>query len=43
MSSVGGRCAVSSLPGQGTRVELTLFIHGLASPVVVIGENDFLG
>jgi len=39
LSAVGGRCAIHSTAGKGTRVELTVFLKNMASPVVVIGTN----
>ena len=40
LASVGGRCAIHSVAGQGTRVELTVFVKGMASPVVAIGKDE---
>ena len=36
---IGGRCVVHSSTGQGTKVEMTVFITGVVSPVMVIGPN----
>ncbi len=40
LASVGGCCAIHSVAGQGTRVELTVFVKDLASPVVAIGKDE---
>jgi ligand-binding sensor domain-containing protein/signal transduction histidine kinase len=40
LAAVGGRCKLASVPGQGTRVELTVFLKNPASPVVVIGAEE---
>ena len=37
LESVGGRCAVHSESGRGTRVEFSVALQGEASPVVAIG------
>ena len=37
LESVGGRCAVHSESGRGTRVEFSVTLPGEASPVVAIG------
>ena len=39
LASVGGRCEIHSVAGQGTRVELTVFLKDMASPVVAIGKD----
>jgi signal transduction histidine kinase/ligand-binding sensor domain-containing protein len=39
LASVGGRCEIHSVAGQGTRVELTVFVKDMASPVVAIGKD----
>jgi len=39
LATVGGRCEIHSAAGQGTRVEMTVAIHPVASPVMVIGEK----
>ena len=40
LASVGGRCEIHSVAGQGTRVELTVFLKDAASPVVAIGRDE---
>jgi signal transduction histidine kinase/ligand-binding sensor domain-containing protein len=40
LQAVGGRCAVSSAPGEGTRIEMTINLNIAASPIVAIGQND---
>jgi ligand-binding sensor domain-containing protein/signal transduction histidine kinase len=40
LSAVGGRCEIHSPAGQGTRVELTVFLKNAASPVVAIGADE---
>ena len=40
LASVGGRCEIHSVAGQGTRVELTVFLKDTASPVVAIGKDE---
>jgi len=40
LAAIGGRCQVHSEPGQGTRVELTVFLKAAASPVVAIGADE---
>ena len=42
LAAVGGRCIIHSNKGQGTRVELTVFLKETdsASPVVAIGTDD---
>jgi signal transduction histidine kinase len=39
LAAIGGRCQIHSVPGHGTRVELTVFLKHLPSPVVGIGET----
>ena len=39
LAAVGGRCAVTSAPGAGTRVEMTIKLNPSASPVVAIGGD----
>ena len=39
MAAHGGRCHFYSVPGQGTRVELTVVIETGASPVVAMGRD----
>jgi len=36
LAAVGGRCEIHSAAGQGTRVEMTVFLKNAASPVVAI-------
>jgi signal transduction histidine kinase/ligand-binding sensor domain-containing protein len=43
LAAVGGRCRISSVAGQGTRVEMSVAINHTASPVVAIGQNDLTG
>ena len=43
LAAVGGHCKIHSDAGQGTRVEMTVTSHHVASPVVVIGRNDLTG
>ena len=40
LSAVGGRCEIHSTVGQGTRVEMTVFLKNAASPVVAIGTDE---
>ena len=40
LAAVGGRCQIHSQAGQGTRVEMTVFLDRKASPVVAIGRNQ---
>ena len=40
LASIGGKCVVRSSPGQGTRVEMTLAMKGVTSPVVAIGPQE---
>jgi len=40
LSAVGGRCEIHSTTGQGTRVEMTVFLKNAASPVVAIGTDE---
>jgi len=42
MMAIGGRCVMHSTAGQGTRVELTVAMSGVASPVVAIGSEGDL-
>jgi ligand-binding sensor domain-containing protein/signal transduction histidine kinase len=37
LTDIGGRCAVSSTPGQGTRVEMSVRIETSPSPIVANG------
>ncbi|HZI33642.1 MAG TPA: ATP-binding protein, partial [Candidatus Binatia bacterium] len=39
LAAVGGRCQIHSVPGQGTRVEMTVFLKNPTSPVVAIGGD----
>ncbi len=39
LRALGGRCVIRSDPGRGTRVELSLRIAGMTSPVVAIGAD----
>jgi signal transduction histidine kinase len=39
LSAIGGRCVVESTPGNGTRVEMTVFLDEMTSPIVAIGRN----
>jgi signal transduction histidine kinase/ligand-binding sensor domain-containing protein len=41
LAAVGGRCDIHSEAGSGTRVEMTVFIPGVASPVMAIGRDDY--
>lgn len=43
LAAVGGRCQIHSVPGQGTRVELTVFLNNPSSPVVAIGADEPVG
>lgn len=38
LRAVGGRCVVHSAEGQGTRVEMTLRVQTMGSPIVAIGS-----
>jgi ligand-binding sensor domain-containing protein/signal transduction histidine kinase len=40
LSAIGGRCQIHSAAGQGTRVEMTVAITYVASPVVAIGQDE---
>ncbi|MGO8681817.1 MAG: two-component regulator propeller domain-containing protein [Limisphaerales bacterium] len=39
LAAIGGRCEIHSAAGQGTRVEMTLVVNNVASPVMAIGQN----
>lgn len=39
LAAVGGRCVVTSAPGNGTRVEMTVSVVTAPSPVVAIGQD----
>src|SRR5208283_2733634 len=39
LATVGGRCEIHSAAGRGTRVEMTLVVNDVASPVMAIGQN----
>jgi signal transduction histidine kinase len=39
LAAVGGRCEIQSVAGGGTRVEMTVIVNDVASPVMVIGQN----
>jgi ligand-binding sensor domain-containing protein/signal transduction histidine kinase len=43
LKAVGGCCKIDSIAGRGTRVEMTVAIHRLTSPVVVIGQDGSTG
>ena len=43
LAAVGGRCEIHSAAGRGMRVEMTVAVSGLASPVVAIGQNGPVG
>jgi signal transduction histidine kinase/ligand-binding sensor domain-containing protein len=40
LATVGGRCEIHSIPGQGTRVAMTVYLKNQASPVVAIGMDE---
>jgi signal transduction histidine kinase len=42
LAAIGGRCQIHSVTGQGTRVELTVFLKAQASPVVAIGADELV-
>jgi signal transduction histidine kinase/ligand-binding sensor domain-containing protein len=37
LAAIGGRCLVRSTPNRGTRVEMTLALNGVTSPIVATG------
>jgi signal transduction histidine kinase/ligand-binding sensor domain-containing protein len=39
LAAIGGRCEIHSTAGQGTRVEMTVVVNNVASPVMAIGQN----
>ncbi len=39
LAAIGGRCQIHSVTGQGTRVELTVTLKAMPSPVVAIGGD----
>jgi signal transduction histidine kinase len=43
LAAVGGRCTVRSAPGQGTRVELSVRLEPVASPIVATGQEAASG
>jgi len=43
LAAVGGRCEIHRATGGGTRVEMTVAVSGLASPVVATGQNGPVG
>jgi signal transduction histidine kinase/ligand-binding sensor domain-containing protein len=43
LTTVGGRCQVQGLPGQGTRVEMIVTVENAPSPVVAIGNHTAQG
>ena len=43
LTAVGGRCEIRSATGGGTRVEMTVAVNGMASPVVATGQNGRVG
>ncbi len=43
LAAVGGRCEIHRAAGRGMRVEMTVAVSGLASPVVAIGQNGPVG
>ena len=43
LAAVGGQCEIHGAAGGGTRVEFTVAVSGLASPIVAIGQNAPVG
>ena len=41
LEAVGGHCKIHSASGVGTRVEMSVGIQYIASPVVAIGRDDY--
>jgi signal transduction histidine kinase len=39
LAALGGRCTIDSVPGRGTRVEMTLPVKKEASPILATGGN----
>jgi ligand-binding sensor domain-containing protein/signal transduction histidine kinase len=39
LAAIGGRCVVTSVPGKGTRAEMTVNVVTAPSPVVAIGQD----
>ncbi len=40
MEAIGGKCIMHSTKGKGTRVEMTVSLNGMASPVMAIGIKE---